>query len=85
MLSDEETKHLLNQAKNGDNYAKEKLIEANSPLIKSILKRYLNKGIEYDDLYQLGSLGFIKAIYNYNENKKIKYEFLTFVGKAILI
>ena len=52
MLTNEQTFDLLNQAKNGDDLAKEKLITLNSPLIKSVIKRYLNKGIEYDDLYQ---------------------------------
>ena len=55
MLTNEQTSNLLEQAKKGDDLAKEKLITLNSPLIKSIVKRYLNKGIEYDDLYQLGA------------------------------
>ena len=50
MLTNEQTFDLLNQAKNGNDLAKEKLITLNSPLIKSVVKRYLNKGIEYDDM-----------------------------------
>lgn len=73
MLSKEETTLLIRRAKEGDENAKEELVNANSPLIKSLIKRYLNKGIEYDDLYQLGSLGFIKAIYNYNETFDTKF------------
>ena len=73
MLSKEETTLLIRRAKDGDNNAKEELVKANSPLIKSLIKRYLNKGIEYDDLYQLGSLGFIKAIYNYDERFDTKF------------
>ena len=67
MLSKEETTLLIRRAKDGDENAKEELVKENSPLIKSLVKRFLNKGIEYDDLFQLGSLGFIKAIYNYDE------------------
>ncbi len=73
MLTNEETFALVEQAKNGDDYAKEKLISLNSPLIKSIVKRYLNKGVEYDDLYQLGAMGFVKAINNYDPNYNVKF------------
>ena len=73
MLNNDETLLLLERAKKGDDYAKEKLISFNSPLIKSIVKRYLNKGIEYDDLYQLGAMGFVKAINNYDANFNVKF------------
>lgn len=73
MLSKEETTLLIRRAKQGDEQAKDELVRANSPLIKSLIKRYLNKGIEYDDLYQLGSLGFVKAIYNYDEQYDTKF------------
>ncbi|MBQ8615516.1 MAG: SigB/SigF/SigG family RNA polymerase sigma factor [Clostridia bacterium] len=73
MLTNEETFALVEKAKKGDDYAKEKLISFNSPLIKSIVKRYLNKGVEYDDLYQLGAMGFVKAINNYNPEFNVKF------------
>ncbi|MBR2970019.1 MAG: SigB/SigF/SigG family RNA polymerase sigma factor [Clostridia bacterium] len=73
MLTNEETFALLDLAKNGDNLAKEQLITINSPLIKSIIKRYLNKGVDYDDLYQLGALGFVKAINNYDPSFNVKF------------
>ena len=73
MLTNDETFALLDQAKKGDDLAKEKLISINSPLIKSIVKRYLNKGIEYDDLYQLGAMGFVKAINNYDATFNVKF------------
>lgn len=73
MLSTEETSLLLQQAKDGNDFAKEQLISCNSPLIKSVVKRYLNKGIDYDDLYQLGALGFVKAMNNYNPNYNVKF------------
>jgi len=73
MLSNEETFSMLEQAKSGDDLAKEKLISINSPLIKSIVKRYLNKGVEYDDLYQLGAMGFVKAINNYDPTFNVKF------------
>ena len=64
---------LVKKAQEGDEYSKEKLLLANSPLIKSVIKRYINKGIEYDDLYQLGSLGFLKAISNFDEKYNVKF------------
>ena len=73
MLSNEQTFALVELAKNGDNLAKEKLITINAPLIKSIVKRYLNKGVEYEDLYQLGAMGFVKAINNYNPTFNVKF------------
>ena len=73
MLTNEETSALLEKAKNGDESSKEKLIEENSPLIKSIVKRYKNKGVEYDDLYQLGSMGFVKAINNFSADFGVKF------------
>lgn len=73
MLNNEQTAELVELAKNGDDLAKEKLITMNSPLIKSVVKRYLNKGIEYDDLYQLGALGFVKAINNFDASFNVKF------------
>lgn len=73
MLSNEQTFALVELAKNGDDYAKEKLITINAPLIKSIVKRYLNKGVEYEDLYQLGAMGFVKAINNYDPTFNVKF------------
>lgn len=73
MLNYEETLLLLEKAKNGDEKAKELLIENNSPLVKSIVRRYKNKGVEYDDLYQLGCVGFVKAINNFDANFNVKF------------
>lgn len=73
MLSCEETLSLIKQAQQGNEIAKEKLITNNSPLIKSVIKIYKNKGIDYDDLYQLGCLGFVKAINNFDEKFNVKF------------
>lgn len=73
MLDQNETLKLIQSAQNGDNQAKEELINNNSPLIKSIIKFYKNKGVEYDDLYQLGSLGFVKAILNFKPEFGVKF------------
>ena len=73
MLTTEETSILIEKAKNGDLVSKEILIKENSPLIKSVIKRYKNKGVEYEDLYQLGSMGFVKAINNFSPEYNVKF------------
>lgn len=67
MLNAEESVYYLRKAKEGDARAKEILLQNNVLLIKSIVKRFKNKGVEYDDLYQLGCVGFLKAIKNFDE------------------
>ena len=73
MLDQEIVLSLVKQAQSGDEDAKSKLVEENSPLIKSVIRRYLGKGLEYDDLFQLGCLGFVKAIRNFNESYGVKF------------
>lgn len=60
------THELLQNAKNGDRAACEKLIESNNGLIWSIARRFFGRGVEADDLYQLGCMGFLKAIYGFD-------------------
>ena len=73
MLDVEQTNILIRKAKNGDNFAKETLITENNNLIKSIVKRYLNKGVEYDDLYQLACIGVLKAIKGFDESFGVRF------------
>ena len=49
----ENTKELILLSQAGDKAAREQLINENAPLVKSIVKRYLGRGVEYDDLYQI--------------------------------
>ena len=73
MLEHEETLALLKQAGEGDEQAKAVLLEHNSPLIKSIIRRYKNKGVDYDDLYQLGCMGLLKAIKNFDPAFNVRF------------
>ena len=57
---------LLERAREGDRAAAETLLEANSGLIWSIARRYFGCGVEGDDLYQLGCLGFLKAVQSFS-------------------
>ncbi|MBE7004011.1 MAG: sigma-70 family RNA polymerase sigma factor [Ruminococcaceae bacterium] len=58
----EETFALLERAQQGDETACEQVLSENTGLIWSIVKRYYGRGVEPDDLYQLGCLGFLKAV-----------------------
>ncbi len=60
-------------AKDGDESAKERLFINNTALIKSVIRRFKGKGIEYDDLFQIGSLGFLKAIKNFDEKFGVRF------------
>ena len=73
MLDVETTNNLIRMAKQGDGLAKEKLLVENNNLIKSIVRRYLGKGVEYDDLYQLASMGLLKAINGFDESFGVRF------------
>lgn len=73
MLNEQETLCLIRLAKQGDKNAKETLLEHNTCLLKSILRRYLKKGVEYDDLYQLACIGFLKAIAGFDEAFGVRF------------
>lgn len=73
MLDQETTEKLIKSAQSGDNDAKARLISENSPLIKCVVKRFRGRGVEYDDLYQLGSIGMLKAIENFSPEFKVKF------------
>ena len=73
MLDQQTTNTLIRAAKSGDNSAKETLLAENTNLIKSIVKRYLNKGVDYDDLFQLASMGLLKAINGFDEGFGVRF------------
>lgn len=60
MNSEQET--LLRKSKAGDKNAQEELVKANIGLIWSVARRFFGRGVDPDDLYQLGCLGFLKAV-----------------------
>ena len=64
----EETITLLRAAQAGDREAAGRMVEANAGLIWSVARRYFGRGVEPDDLYQLGCLGFLKAIDGFDES-----------------
>lgn len=73
MLDDKSTIEYIRIAKTGDEKAKTTLLEHNVSLIKCIVKRYLGKGVDYDDLFQIGCMGFLKAISGFDESFAVKF------------
>ena len=73
MLDEKSTIEYLRKAKSGDQPSKEALIQHNVSLVKCIVKRYLGKGVDYDDLFQIGCMGFLKAINGFDERFGVKF------------
>lgn len=73
MLSDQDTLRFIKEAQEGSDEAKTALVTNNLPLVKSIVRRYKYKQIEYDDLLELGTLGLIKAINHFDTSFEVKF------------
>lgn len=73
LLTHDETLALIEKAQSGDREAQEILVKRNIALVKSLVKKFLNRGYEYEDLFQLGSIGLIKAIKNYEPNYNVRF------------
>ena len=69
----ESTLQLIRDAQAGDKAALEQLVTENAALVKFVAKRYLNRGREFDDLYQLGCLGLLKAIRNFDVDYGVQF------------
>ena len=67
------TVELLERAKNGDREALDTLVEGNLGLVKSVARRFLGRGYEADDLFQIGSIGLIKAIIKFDSSFGVKF------------
>ncbi len=72
-MNEVNTLELIRKAQSGDMEAKNTLINQNYPLVKSVIKRYTQKGVEYEDLFQLGCVGFVKAINNFNPKFNVQF------------
>jgi len=71
-MKDEEEQEYLIKLVNGDQNAKNELIERNLRLVVYIAKKFENSGVELEDLISVGSIGLIKAVSTFNLDKKIK-------------
>ena len=73
VLKNEETRALLLRAKEGDQQAREELISRNLRLVLSVIQRFSNRGENADDLFQVGCIGLMKAIDNFNTDLDVKF------------
>ena len=73
ILSQAEMDMLLRRAKEGDTAAREKLIEGNLRLVLSVIQRFDKRGENPDDLFQVGCIGLIKAISNFDPDKQVRF------------
>ena len=73
LLSPVEMETLLHRAREGDAAAREKLIEGNLRLVLSVIQRFDKRGECPDDLFQVGCIGLIKAISNFDPSKQVKF------------
>ena len=72
-LSGEETEELLRKAKDGDRDAREKLISGNLRLVLSVIQKFTGRGENADDLFQVGCVGLIKAIDNFDPSHEVRF------------
>ena len=72
-LTSEEKHELLQKAKAGDQAARQKLIDGNLRLVLSIIQRFTNRRENLDDLFQVGCIGLIKAVDNFNLDLDVKF------------
>ena len=72
-LKSDEVTQLLRQAKDGDAQAREKLIYGNLRLVLSVVQKFLNRGENVDDLFQVGCIGLMKAIDNFDINQPVRF------------
>ena len=73
VLKSSETMELLRRSKAGDRQAREEMIEGNLRLVLSVIQRFAGRGESVDDLFQVGCVGLIKAIDNFDISQPVKF------------
>mgnify|MGYP002746890689 FL=1 len=73
VLSESEKTELLKKIKNGDEEAKDTFINGNLRLVLSVIQKFCNKGEYADDLFQVGCVGLIKAVKNFDTSVGVKF------------
>ena len=73
VLKNDETMELLRRVKDGDQDARRQLIEGNLRLVLSVIQRFDKRGENPDDLFQVGCIGLIKAISNFDPDKQVRF------------
>lgn len=73
ILPDHEVRRLLKEAQSGSDAARQKLVECNLRLVRSIVMRFAHRDAEMDDLFQIGCIGLIKAIDDFDLSYDVKF------------
>ena len=73
ILSEEEKEKLLLEIKGGNEKAREMFVEGNLRLVLSVIQRFQNRSEEVDDLFQVGCIGLMKAIDNFDLSHGVKF------------
>ncbi|MBE6905667.1 RNA polymerase sporulation sigma factor SigG [Marasmitruncus massiliensis] len=73
VLKEKEKIELLRRIRAGDNAAREEMINGNLRLVLSVVQKFTNRGENLDDLFQVGCIGLIKAIDNFDPNQNVRF------------
>ena len=73
VLSEQEKRQLLTRARAGDQSARQSMIEGNLRLVLSVVQRFAQRGENLDDLFQVGCIGLIKAIDNFDPAQEVRF------------
>ncbi|MCI8525977.1 MAG: RNA polymerase sporulation sigma factor SigG [Oscillospiraceae bacterium] len=72
-LKNDEMVELLRRSKQGDEQARQRLVEGNLRLVLSVIQKFIGRGENPDDLFQVGCIGLLKAIANFDETKLVRF------------
>lgn len=72
-LTDKEVKAYIHKSQNGDKLARDILVERNIRLVWSVVQRFINRGYDPDDLFQIGSIGLIKSIDKFDLSYNVRF------------
>lgn len=72
-LTDEQVKELIHKSQQGDKDARDSLVEKNMRLVWSVVQRFINRGYDPDDLFQIGSIGLIKSIDKFDLTYDVRF------------
>ena len=73
LLKEKDKERLLREVKNGNDNAREELIQGNLRLVLSVIQRFTGRGENLDDLFQVGCIGLIKSIDNFDINQEVRF------------
>ena len=73
LLKESEKMALLKKVKEGDKSARDKLIKGNLRLVLSVLQKFINRGENPDDLFQVGCIGLMNAIDNFDISQNVRF------------